>query len=260
MSQNPQEQQASQQQDLDQLRTELLSKVNRLLKDLQGQDAPEVKLDEIVIVTDDKCEIEVEADTQQSGDKCTKSLKDYIQNLKKMSKEPEKRRRNLERDCGLFGSVRAFLVAGKYDCEKEESKEMKKITIYLSCYKKLERCRSVEGAKRFILETLAHELIHHLQYTGAMLKVGNEEEKEKKKGKKGKDEKEERKFEVAVRYNGCDDSLAKEVNNRVPYLYRPHEVEAFARQQAFFDLLSGDREVRKVVSRLVDAYREVLGV
>ncbi len=298
MSQNPQEQQASQQQDTDKLKTELLEKINTFLKNLTGQDTPEIELDEIVI-TDDKCEIEVEADTQQSGDKCSKSLKDYIEKLKTLNNElenvrkledkgrkgqlsenekrelNEKRkrvkqiedklnniRRDLERDCGLPGNIKTFLVAGEYYCEEKEGKKITKITIYLSCYRELERCRSVEGAKRFILETLAHELIHHLQYTGAMLKVGNEEEKEKKKGKnkKGKDGKEERKFEAAVRYNGCNDSLAKEVNNRVPYLYRPHEVEAFARQQAFFDLLSGDREVRKVVSRLVDAYREVLGV
>ncbi len=193
------------------------------------------------------CRLEIEAVSGPADGECRGLLADLRGTLERLhhtclkersreecSKLRRQRRELMER---LRATCRGDLerltsVWGVYDCNGRI------VRLYLGCYRLFDPCPSLEDAADKYLETLAHEVIHHLQYTGASLQVDNT------------------RFEAAVRYQGCSDTHAV-WSAGIPYAYRPHEAEAFDRQAELARILK-QSPVAKVLRSELEKFRSIL--
>ncbi len=113
-------------------------------------------------------------------------------------------------------------ILGTYECTN------KKITLYLGCLLD-EVCPSKDILVSEVLETLAHELIHHAQGNN-ISKLGS----------------------VKIEVRG-DCNIFNTYSN-LPYFYRPYEVEAFDKQKTLAKELEMDKNVENAVAQLIDAF------
>ena len=116
------------------------------------------------------------------------------------------------------------MIMGFYDCER------KTITIFLGCLPALP-CKGLWAFTEVLGETLAHELVHHSQFTGASV-LG---------------------LSSTVRYRGCNDPSYKTARN-YPYRYRPYEAEAFDKMSNWWYTIAGNKNI---LSAVRDAARVV---
>ena len=58
-------------------------------------------------------------------------------------------------------------------------------------------------------------------------------------------------MEAKVRFNGCEDDFYKEVAVKLPYAFRPHEAEAFAREGKVGKLLLGSSSIKERLVRVL---------
>jgi hypothetical protein len=218
----------------------LTSEVNRLI---QG---PQISR----IEPNTGCRFEIEGEQGPEDERCVSALRRYREvaqryaelaaregerareSLSRLDIELSEAERRVEEECKA--KLREITILGIYSCQNRE------IVLYLGCYRLVARCPSLYDATWTFLETLAHELIHHMQFTGAKIKVGNKE------------------YTAAVRYNGCNDQNVK-LAMSFPYRYRPHEAEAFARMRGLAQALYGT-DVEAGLRELLRNYRGALGI
>ena len=210
---------------------------------LRGSGLPELKG---VAVDTTTCKLEDVLD--ECGDDFKKAvgviedilgLRAKIRELRESGKAEEARKlegelRRLEGSLeGFTRCMKGFIVLGTYDCNNAV------ITIYLKCFE-LAECKTRGFLTRELAETLAHELIHHLQFTspGAALNVGGE------------------RVRAVVDMRGRCGSDYRDIY----YPYRPHEAEAFDKQGRLASALLGVEEVRRALGDLAGEALRLLGV
>lgn len=217
---------------LDPIVSGLKGVLNKMFKENGIVELKDVNLDM------DVCEVEEVIDECKDRFKRVQDLISEVTQLRSVKgkeQELEGKLRELEEAVEEFeGCQGGLVVLGRYDCKEA------RITLYLSCFEMV-GCKTKSFLARRVAETLAHALIHHLQF--------NAKHKALKMGGKGK-------FSVLVDLGGkCNGTPYGEV----PYPYRPHEAEAFKRQEELAGQLLRRKDVREKLEKLAEELARRLG-
>lgn len=194
----------------------------------------------VAINVSDSCVFEVEALGSRVDSECISLLnrlksvmmerepaREKGEGLNELKHEARMLRRQVEAACGA--PLRVVSVYGTYDCSRGV------VTLNAGCLG-LEECRYEEYLVLRILETLAHELVHHAQFT---------------RQRKIPTPTGHRSVSVSL---DCNGNLHKTLHDNVPYRYRPYEVEAFELSPGLAKELREDRTLLDAVLEIVKKY------